>query len=267
MSSHGWTPVADELVEQVGLIPALIYGRVWRYCQGANGQCWASVRTIGESTGVSKSVVADALHVLCEAGYIEKMAPGSPRESATYHVTTLFPMVARMTGNDSDGESVHHTDRSVRHTDAASTTRTEASATRTEETTKIQTRNNEETVGAEPSAPLPWDLPPEKPKRRNLKVRAGPAVNLHWERMGVRLNSDQIAAVNAAVVTDADMTRWGVVLTEWRMRGWSPVNVKGMLDMFRGGQHGRGVAFGRPIAAATGPGTFADLAERYNPGG
>lgn len=71
----GFTPLIDVLVQEVGLMQALVYGRVWRFCQGPQRQCTASLETIGDSLGMSRRTVIRHIKDLCRAGYLEDLTP------------------------------------------------------------------------------------------------------------------------------------------------------------------------------------------------
>ena len=65
----GFTPVIDALVEELDLMPAIIYGVVWRYCQMEDRVCRASLETIASRVGISRKTVERHIKALCDAGY------------------------------------------------------------------------------------------------------------------------------------------------------------------------------------------------------
>ncbi len=73
--ARGWTPVIDALVEELGLIPAAVYGAVWRFCQLEDGVCRASLETIADRVGVDRRTVLRHVKALCEAGYLRDLTP------------------------------------------------------------------------------------------------------------------------------------------------------------------------------------------------
>jgi predicted transcriptional regulator len=80
-SVNGFTPVLDHLVVAYGPTTALVFGRVWRFCQGEHGRCYASERTIAESLGMSWRTVHKHLKVLVGAGYLRaEKRPGTTTE-------------------------------------------------------------------------------------------------------------------------------------------------------------------------------------------
>jgi DnaD/phage-associated family protein len=72
----GFTPVIDALVQDVGLMSAIVFGRVWRYCQMKEQLCTASMEKIGEGIGIDRLTVLRHLRELCERGYLEDRTPG-----------------------------------------------------------------------------------------------------------------------------------------------------------------------------------------------
>lgn len=71
----GFTPVIDGLVDEVGLMSAVVFGRIWRYCQMEDKVCKAALEKIGESIGVDKATVQRHAKELCEAGYLVDLTP------------------------------------------------------------------------------------------------------------------------------------------------------------------------------------------------
>jgi DNA-binding Lrp family transcriptional regulator len=71
----GFTPVIDDLIEEMGLMSSVVFGRIWRYCQMEDGVCKASLETIGDGIGVDKATVMRHAKELCEAGYLKDLTP------------------------------------------------------------------------------------------------------------------------------------------------------------------------------------------------
>lgn len=66
----GFTPLFDEMVEKYGRRTALVYGRIWRRCQGVDGICFESVPHIAKGIGYSERWVRESIKTLVEAGEI-----------------------------------------------------------------------------------------------------------------------------------------------------------------------------------------------------
>ena len=71
-----FTPLIDTLVDELGTMPALVYGVVWRYCQMDAGVCYATLETIAQKAGVSYSTALRHVKALCAAGYLDDKTPG-----------------------------------------------------------------------------------------------------------------------------------------------------------------------------------------------
>jgi hypothetical protein len=84
---RGFTPLIDVLVDELGLIPAAIYGFVWRKCQGKAGMCYASLDTIASYAGVSRRTVLRHIKKLCELGYITDLTPDRTHAAHDYITT------------------------------------------------------------------------------------------------------------------------------------------------------------------------------------
>ncbi len=82
-----FTPAYDDLLQEMGLRTAVIYGRVWRYGQGPEGLCYAPVRRLAEQLGMGVSSVYRGLRRLVEAGYLEDLTPGLRNVPHRYRTT------------------------------------------------------------------------------------------------------------------------------------------------------------------------------------
>src|SRR5512140_3240811 len=70
-----FTPVFETVLQEMGAQAALVFGRVWRYCQAPGGECYASQRKLAEGLGLSAATVNRALKRLVEAGYLRNATP------------------------------------------------------------------------------------------------------------------------------------------------------------------------------------------------
>ncbi len=71
----GFTPVIDGLIPQVGAFTALVFGKMWRYCQMSDGVCKASQDRLADELGVSRQSINKHIDKLVEAGYLEDITP------------------------------------------------------------------------------------------------------------------------------------------------------------------------------------------------
>ncbi|MFA5636901.1 MAG: helix-turn-helix domain-containing protein [Anaerovoracaceae bacterium] len=83
----GFTILFDDVIEDVGLIAASVYGIIWRYCQRRHRECYASQQTLADHLGITRQTLNKHLHTLIKAGYIEDVTPDTTGNTHTYHLT------------------------------------------------------------------------------------------------------------------------------------------------------------------------------------
>ena len=82
---EGFTPVIDRVVKDTGsYVTALVFGRMWRFCQMKDGVCNATLETIADGLGMSRSTVMNHAKKLVDAGYLEDRSPGLKNKPHTY---------------------------------------------------------------------------------------------------------------------------------------------------------------------------------------
>lgn len=82
---EGFTPVFDGVLEQTDYMTALVYGKIWRYCQMGDKTCWASKVTLAEQLKLSESTVYRYVLKLIELGYVVEI--GNTGRGKVYKVT------------------------------------------------------------------------------------------------------------------------------------------------------------------------------------
>jgi hypothetical protein len=83
----GFTPLFDRVIQDVGIIGASVFGRMWRYCQGDRGVCQASTATIAGELNSSTRTVIRWQQELKKLGYLEDTTPDLRNKPHTYRVT------------------------------------------------------------------------------------------------------------------------------------------------------------------------------------
>ena len=82
-----FTPVIDSIAEEHGLITALVFGRVWRYCQMEKGLCTAAQEKIAKDLHVSLKTIQRHLKTLVKEGYLIDLTPELKNYPHTYQDT------------------------------------------------------------------------------------------------------------------------------------------------------------------------------------
>lgn len=80
----GYTPTPDTLCKKYGYVTALVWGRMWRYCQGRDGVCRAKIETISVGLGMSVRTVIRHIETLIEGGYFEDKTPNLKNRPHVY---------------------------------------------------------------------------------------------------------------------------------------------------------------------------------------
>ena len=83
----GFTPIIDEVVKATSLMSAVVFGRIWRFCQMPGGVCNASLETISEDIGIDKASVMRHAKILVDKGYLEDLSPDLRNRPHTYKDT------------------------------------------------------------------------------------------------------------------------------------------------------------------------------------
>jgi hypothetical protein len=80
----GFTPVIDSVVQDTSPITALVFGRIWRFCQLSDGVCKASLETISKDIGLDRATIYRHADILVEKGYLEDKTPDLRNKPHTY---------------------------------------------------------------------------------------------------------------------------------------------------------------------------------------
>lgn len=169
----GWTPIIDVVAAKVGLIPAAVYGLVWRYCQMGSGTCYASQSTLAEKLGIGQATVQRHLRTLCDAGFLEDTTPGLRNKPHTYRDTGRVQIVGMVEARyserivESEPEPAAQSKLDCHDPERIVTIQSELSQSRKsyEDTTKRLVGDNEETLpdaGASGTRAAEEDLSPSR---------------------------------------------------------------------------------------------------------
>ena len=90
----GFTPLFDDIVEQVGSITALVFGVIWRHAQMRDAACHASVKTMSDLTGLGKSTIRKHIQVLVRNQMIKRVEPHR-QHIPPWYVPVVMPAVVQ----------------------------------------------------------------------------------------------------------------------------------------------------------------------------
>jgi len=115
-----FTPIFDAIVQDVGLVGASVYGRIWRYCQGNRHCCDAAQFTIAGQLNLSLRTVQRWIAELVQAGYLEDLTPDLKNKPHSYTTTGKLRLVVNIRAECATTESRSATTESRSHYDRES---------------------------------------------------------------------------------------------------------------------------------------------------
>lgn len=131
----GFTPVIDTVVEETSLMSAVVFGRIWRFCQMEDGVCKASLEKISEGIGIDRTTVMRHAKILVEAGFLKDLTSDLKYHPHTYADTGkagLYMGVSSVAQRNTLLESVAHDNRSVAESQLKIVFKKEESSTTTD---------------------------------------------------------------------------------------------------------------------------------------
>lgn len=102
--SGGFFMAPEAIVAELGPAQAVLYGRIWRYCQGG-GTCYASLDTLAKECGVSRPTVCRWIGDLVDTGYITRQS-GQAAGRTSVLVTTRKWVAGGVSEVDQGGGSI-----------------------------------------------------------------------------------------------------------------------------------------------------------------
>ena len=100
-----FTPVPDALVTVLGGTNTLVLMAVWRYQQGKDGFCWASLASIAKRAGCARNT---ARRALCELETRGLMVAAQVAGKTTTRQVNETAMLALMDAPDDDVEEIEY---------------------------------------------------------------------------------------------------------------------------------------------------------------
>ena len=113
---RGWTPAIDYLVEKYDVYTAMVFGKMWRYCQMKDGICRASIPRMASELKLSENTFRSSLRDLLAGGFMRDLTPKAKGVPHWYQDTGRVQVLAHfsatvqetntpdMGGNVDDGD-------------------------------------------------------------------------------------------------------------------------------------------------------------------
>jgi DnaD/phage-associated family protein len=79
-----FTPCPDVLVDKYSHTTAMVWGKIWRYCQMSNGICNAAIQRLADELGLTPKTISSHIATLEDGGYIADKTPTLRNVPHTY---------------------------------------------------------------------------------------------------------------------------------------------------------------------------------------
>lgn len=215
----GFTPAPDGLIQIYGHITALVWGRIWRYCQMSDGVCRAKLETIAAELGMSERTIMRHIEPLVADGYLMDTTPDLRNRPHIYADTGKIRIKMSIEATVTESHS----------------TMTQSHRRVTESHRQGDTESHEESIKKE-SKNKP-SLSADDFKRMSVEeARKITELKLYAEATGFFPGSLLWHYVYEYVRANG-LTREKIhdAAVEWELRGYQKTNIKGVLEWARDG--------------------------------
>ena len=205
-----FTPVFDVLIKKYDIYTALVYGRIWRYCQGEKQKCFKSQTKIAEQLGIGRTKVNTAISTLTGDGFLTSTPIGGSRKS--YKLTNKI--------------DCSRDEQFTKATDAVHETNSDCSQ---DEQPPIKRGIKKDSKRGNDS-----------PKKRKRSYSTPPSVELARRISHIYPPKKLHDSIDRRIGSDfGSLLKWGRIVRKWIASGWSPTNYDGMINVFRHGWNNR----------------------------
>jgi DnaD/phage-associated family protein len=151
-----FTPCPDALVEKYSHTTALVWGKIWRYCQMKDEVCKASILRLAKELNLSDDTIGKHIKLLEKGGYIKDLTPDVRHKPHVYVDTEKLKLKINLfmeeeTGTEKVGTSGYRENR-VKE----STTTTDLFSVYENNIGPITTMTADALADAEKTYPVQW---------------------------------------------------------------------------------------------------------------
>lgn len=206
----GFTPAPDVLIKKFGYVTALVWGKIWRYCQMSDGVCRAKLERMADELGMSERTIMRHADTLCGDGFLLDTTPELKNRPHIYadtgKIRIKISIEATMTESHSTMTESH------RQGDTESL----------EESKKKQVKKVKLKDRATPTTPKA-NTYPELVTFRAITKRYPNEAN--WQEI-----FDAFLKINLRLGRDATKEDLSEFFTAWTRKGYNPLNLNWLLE-------------------------------------
>lgn len=151
-----FTPCPDVLVEKYSHTTALVWGKIWRYCQMKDEKCRAAIKRLADELGLTDDTISKHIKLLEKGGYIKDLTPDVRHKPHEYIDTGKLRLRINLFMEEETGTEKLGTDRYRENRVKESTTTTEIFSVYENNIGPITTMAADNLVDAEKTYPAQW---------------------------------------------------------------------------------------------------------------
>jgi DNA-binding Lrp family transcriptional regulator len=215
---EGFTPVIDSVVQDVGVTTAVVFGKVWRYCQMSDGVCKASQGRLAEDLNMSVRSVTAHIKKLVVAKYLRDTTPNLVGVPHTYADTGKAGMGITMAATSSQPmQNLHTTSAKIAEV-------------------PMQNLHTKKVLKKEKEIKQKQTITPDFSKltdsQEYLKI---PEIQRFIQATSWIPGTFVIEAIYNAMRDGLETDKLKAAFQEWTFRGYNPKNVQGYLEWAKSG--------------------------------
>jgi DnaD/phage-associated family protein len=151
-----FTPCPDVLVEKYSHTTALVWGKIWRYCQMKDELCRAAIKRLADDLGLTDDTIAKHIKLLEKGGYIKDLTPDVRHKPHEYIDTGKLRLRINLFMEEETGTEKLGTERYRENRIKESSTTTDLFSVYENNIGPITTMTADNLVDAEKTYPVQW---------------------------------------------------------------------------------------------------------------
>jgi DnaD/phage-associated family protein len=151
-----FTPCPDALVEKYSHTTALVWGKIWRYCQMKDELCRAAIKRLADDLGLTDDTIAKHIKLLEKGGYIKDLTPDVRHKPHEYIDTGKLRLRINLFMEEETGTEKLGTERYRENRIKESSTTADLFSVYENNIGPITTMTADNLVDAEKTYPVQW---------------------------------------------------------------------------------------------------------------
>jgi DnaD/phage-associated family protein len=151
-----FTPCPDVLVEKYSHTTALVWGKIWRYCQMKDEKCNAAIQRLAKELGLTDDTIGKHIKILEKGGYIKDLTPDVRHKPHEYIDTGKLRLRINLFMEEQEGTEKIGTNRYLENRIKESSTTTDLFSVYENNIGPITSMTADNLIDAEKTYPIQW---------------------------------------------------------------------------------------------------------------